>query len=179
MSSKSKSKKVMIALTVIFIFLSAVLFFIAFGVTEFAKKVYDESNTTEYSAIFRSMEESKNKKGYLVYLEDYDVSFQIYKDTIASDESMGKLESGASVTFRTWTLLDNLLKRPDADGIPFVTLNIGESEIVSFESYNRMEDRQTAKVKIAGCVFAVAFLAGAAACVIRWVKLNKELAHKV
>ncbi len=174
MSSKSKSKKVVIALTVIFIFLSAVLFFIAFGVTEFAKKVYDESNTTEYNAICRSVEESKNNKGYLVHLEEYNVSFQIYKDTIVSDESMGKLDSGVSVTFRIWTLFDNLLESPDADGIPFVTLSIGESEVVSFKSYNRMEDRQTMKVKIGGCVFAVAFLAGAGACIIKWVKLNKK-----
>ncbi len=164
MSSEPKGKKVTIALTVVFFILSAALFFIAFGVTEMGKIVYDESNTKEYTATYRRMEEGDSKKGYLVYFDEYDCGFHLLKTTIVSDEALKKLESGANVTFRIYSHFENLIGNSEADYIPFVTLKVEETEIATFESSNLDESKKTTNVKIGGCVFAGAFLAGAIAC---------------
>lgn len=174
MVSKSKGKKVALALLIVFVVLSAVLFFIALGVTEMGKLVYDESNTIECTATCQSVAENEKKSGYLVEFEEYDCNFQIVKSVLESSENIERLKVGTTVTFRIYILYEDLLKNPEAKLVPFVTMRVGESEIVTFESSNRDESGKRMKVKIGGCVFAVAFLAGAGACIIKWVKLNKK-----
>ena len=174
MKSKATGKKVAIALLVVFSCMAAVMFFLAFGVTEMGKVIYDESNTIEYAATYQRMEEAENKKGYLVYFDEYDFSFHLLKATVISYDNLEKLEAGTSVTIRIWDMYEEVLEKSEAENIPLVTFKAGVAEIVSFESSNREEESGRTKAKITGIVAAVGFLVGALVCVIMLVKVSKK-----
>lgn len=170
----AKSKRIAIALTVVFSFMAAVCILIALGVTEITKTVYDEDNTNEYTAIYLRTEETENKKGYLVYLDGYECAFHVSKATLASKENLEALNSGTAVTFRIFNVYKDILQNPQGVYIPLVALNAGEAEIVSLASSNRRETINKTKVKIGGCIFGAAFLAGAIVCAIQLGKLCKK-----
>lgn len=164
-----KKKKWLIAGAVILFILSACYIFVSVFVPNFSYKEYDETNTFEFTATVKSIEE--DKKEYKIFMNEYSACLLIKPYQLLSVDSLSALQENDAIVFRV--LAKELVESPLVDEIYVVSLKSSSEEFITLESSTKILQHEIRNGKIIGITASV-LMFGGAVCMLCFALFKKK-----
>lgn len=165
----SKKKKWLIVWAIILFILSASFIFVSVFVINYSYKEYDETNTFEFTATVKNIEE--DKKGYKIFLNEYQVCLLIKPDQLSSVESLSALQENDTIEFRV--ISKKLVESSFVDEVGVLSLKSLNEEFITLESSTKILQHEIMRGKIMGITASVVMFGGAV-CLLSFAIFEKR-----
>lgn len=152
---KKKKRKIIGA---IILFILVVLYtFLGVVLPEFAYVEYNETNTAEYTATVKDIEE--DEEGYKIFLNEYQVCLAIEPYQLESPDALRAIGKNDKIVFRV--ISKEYFELPYAHESGVLSLKSSDTEFISLESSAQIVKRDKMRAKIIGITVAALSLGGA------------------
>lgn len=164
----SKKKRWLIIVAIILFIFSIGYMIVGVFVPDLFDKEYNETNTVEFTATVKSIEE--NQQGYKIYMNEYPAYLHIETYQLVSD-SLLTINKGDVISFRVIT--KEQVESPIVDEIYVVSLKSLNTEFITLNSSTKLLQNDIKNGRIISITVSIVMLV-CAVCMISFVLYKRK-----